>query len=171
VRSGFRSCSSIREKVLTNRPPWFSCGLCAPKAIRFLRDLRAVWRTGALLQSRGSYRRGWEPLCWHPRHLRQPPEERRLVDWTNLTDAKKVHSDKVYKRKNLETAWEKVKENRGSGGVDGQTLGGFEAQLNQTAAGAERGHLPASGWATHENSIVSLPPRVLVRVSIDGPSR
>jgi hypothetical protein len=31
---------------------------------------------------------------------------RRLVDWINLTDAKKVHSliDKVYKRKNLEMA-------------------------------------------------------------------
>src|SRR6266478_3308129 len=58
---------------------------------------------------------------------------RRLVDWINLTGAKKVHSliDKVYKRKNLEKAWEKVKENRGSGGVDGQTLEDFEAQLNQ----------------------------------------
>ena len=58
---------------------------------------------------------------------------RRLVDWINLTDAKKVHSliDKVYKRKNLEMAWEKVKANRGSGGVDGQTLEGFEAQLNR----------------------------------------
>src|SRR6266403_1829951 len=58
---------------------------------------------------------------------------RRLVDWSNLTGAKKVHSliDKVYKRKNLEMAWEKVKENRGSGGVDGQTLEAFEAQLNQ----------------------------------------
>src|SRR6266404_3041947 len=58
---------------------------------------------------------------------------RRLVDWINLTGAKKVHSliDKVYKRKNLEMAWEKVKENRGSGGVDGQTLEAFEAQLNQ----------------------------------------
>jgi len=58
---------------------------------------------------------------------------RRLVDWINLTGAKKVHSliDKVYKRKNLEMAWEKVKENRGSGGVDGQTLEVFEAQLNQ----------------------------------------
>jgi len=46
---------------------------------------------------------------------------RRLVDWINLTGAKKVHSliDKVYKRKNLEIAWEKVKANRGSGGVDG----------------------------------------------------
>jgi RNA-directed DNA polymerase len=58
---------------------------------------------------------------------------RKLVDWINLTDAKKVHSliDKVYKRKNLEMAWEKVKENRGSGGVDGQTLEAFEAQLDQ----------------------------------------
>src|SRR5438876_1375114 len=58
---------------------------------------------------------------------------RRLVDWINLTGAKKVHSliDKVYKRKNLEMAWEKVKASRGSGGVDGQTLGAFEAQLNQ----------------------------------------
>jgi len=58
---------------------------------------------------------------------------RRLVDWVNLTGAKKVHSliDKVYKRKNLEMAWEKVKANRGSGGVDGQNLEAFEAQLNQ----------------------------------------
>src|SRR5580700_10449688 len=58
---------------------------------------------------------------------------RRLVDWINLTGAKKVHSliDKVYKRKNLEMAWERVKANRGSGGVDGQTLEAFEAQLDQ----------------------------------------
>jgi hypothetical protein len=58
---------------------------------------------------------------------------RRLVDWINLTGAKKVHSliDKVYKRKNLEMAWEKVKANRGSGGVDGQSLEAFEAQLAQ----------------------------------------
>ncbi len=58
---------------------------------------------------------------------------RRLVDWINLTGAKKVHSliDKVYKRKNLEMAWEKVKANRGSGGVDGQNLEAFEAQLAQ----------------------------------------
>lgn len=59
--------------------------------------------------------------------------QRRLVDWINLTGTKKVHSliDKVYKRKNLEIAWEKVKENRGSGGIDGQSLEAFEAQLNQ----------------------------------------
>jgi RNA-directed DNA polymerase len=58
---------------------------------------------------------------------------RRLVDWINLMGTKKVHSliDKVYKRKNLEMAWEKVKANRGSGGVDGQNLEVFEAQLNQ----------------------------------------
>jgi RNA-directed DNA polymerase len=58
---------------------------------------------------------------------------RRLVDWINLTGAKKVHSliDKVYKRKNLEMDWEKVKANRGSGGVDGQNLEAFEAQLDQ----------------------------------------
>ena len=51
----------------------------------------------------------------------------------SLTGAKKVHSliDKVYKRKNLEMAWEKVKENRGSGGIDGQTLEAFEGQQNQ----------------------------------------
>jgi hypothetical protein len=36
------------------------------------------------------------------------PRPRRLVDWINPTGAKKVHSliDKVYKRKNLEMAWE-----------------------------------------------------------------
>src|SRR5215469_580887 len=58
---------------------------------------------------------------------------RRLVDWINPTGAKKVHSliDKVYKRKNLEMAWEKVKVNRGSGGIDGQTLEAFETQLSQ----------------------------------------
>jgi group II intron reverse transcriptase/maturase len=39
--------------------------------------------------------------------------------------------DKVYKRKNLEMAWEKVKANRGSGGVDGQSLEAFAEQLGQ----------------------------------------
>ena len=58
---------------------------------------------------------------------------RRLADWINPTGARKVHSliDKVYQRKNLEMAWEMVKANRGSGGVDGQSLEGFAAQLDQ----------------------------------------
>lgn len=38
---------------------------------------------------------------------------RKLADWLNPTDEVKVHSliDKVYKLKNLELAWEKVKRN------------------------------------------------------------
>src|SRR5215468_8230644 len=65
---------------------------------------------------------------------------RKLADWINLTGAKKVHSliDKVYKRKNLEMAWEKVKENRGSGGIDGQSLAAFEAQLGPQLARLQR---------------------------------
>jgi RNA-directed DNA polymerase len=55
------------------------------------------------------------------------------VDWINPTGAKKVHSivDKVYKQKNLEIAWELVRANRGSGGVDGQSLEEFAAQRDQ----------------------------------------
>lgn len=42
---------------------------------------------------------------------------------------RKVHSliDKVYSRKNLDLAWEKVKENRGSAGSDEVTIAEFEA--------------------------------------------
>ena len=65
---------------------------------------------------------------------------RRLVDWINLTGAKKVHSliNKVYKWKNLEMAWERVKENRGSGGVDGQSLTAFSSQLGVQLARLEK---------------------------------
>src|SRR5712691_5135713 len=73
------------------------------------------------------------------------PRPRRLADWINPTGARKVHGtcvphsliDKVYPRKNLEMAWEKVKANRGSGGVDaertyrGQSLEAFASQLDQ----------------------------------------
>ena len=64
---------------------------------------------------------------------------RRLVHWLNPTGERKVHSlvDKVYKRKNLEVAWEKVKRNRGAGGVDGEDLAAFEASLD---ANLERLH-------------------------------
>ncbi len=56
---------------------------------------------------------------------------RRLRDWINPAGERKVHSlvDKVYKRKNLEVAWEKVKRNRGAGGVDGEDLEAFGASL------------------------------------------
>src|SRR5271167_1082983 len=59
------------------------------------------------------------------------PRPRRLADGINPTGAKKVHSliDKVYKRKNLEMAWDRVEANRGSGGVDGQSLEAFGQQL------------------------------------------
>jgi len=56
---------------------------------------------------------------------------RRLVYWLNPAGEKKVHSlvDKVYKMKNLEMAWEKVKQNRGAGGIDGQGIAAFEEDL------------------------------------------
>jgi tRNA U34 2-thiouridine synthase MnmA/TrmU len=50
------------------------------------------------------------------------------VDWLNLAGAKKVHSlvDKIYKMKNLELAWEKVRQNKGAGGIDGESIEAFE---------------------------------------------
>ncbi len=61
------------------------------------------------------------------------PHPRRLADWINPTGAKKVHSliDKVYQRKNLEMAWDRVRANRGSGGVDGQSVSEFAEQVEQ----------------------------------------
>ena len=58
---------------------------------------------------------------------------RRLSDWLKPTDSKKVHSlvDKVYQRKNLELAWRRVRENRGAGGIDGQSVTEFEELLDE----------------------------------------
>src|SRR5215470_14402419 len=69
-------------------------------------------------------------MCEIPVHFRP----RRLVDWINPTGAKKkVHSliDKVFKRENLKMAWDRVRANKGSGGVDGQSMAAFAAQQNQ----------------------------------------
>ena len=58
---------------------------------------------------------------------------RRLAEWLNPTGATKVHSlvDKVYKRRNLEIAWEKVRSNKGVGGIDGQSVEEFKAEVDE----------------------------------------
>ena len=60
-------------------------------------------------------------------------QPRRLADWLNPTGTRKVHSlvDKVYKRENLELAWERVRANKGAGGIDGQSIEEFERGLNE----------------------------------------
>ncbi len=66
-------------------------------------------------------------LCEKPEHH----GSRKLSDYLKLEGKEKVHSliDKVYHRTNLAMAWERVKANRGSGGVDGVTLEVFEDDL------------------------------------------
>jgi RNA-directed DNA polymerase len=75
-------------------------------------------------------------LCEKPeRHA-----SRRLSDHLELEGQKrKVHSlvDKVYSRKNLKLAWERVRANQGAGGTDRVTIGEFEADLD---ANLERLH-------------------------------
>jgi retron-type reverse transcriptase len=57
---------------------------------------------------------------------------RRLADWINPAGSRKVHSlvDKVYKMKNLELAWQRVRQNRGAGGVDGESIQAFEEKFS-----------------------------------------
>jgi len=61
---------------------------------------------------------------------------RRLAEWLNPTGERKVHSlvDKIYQRKNLRVAWEKVKSHQGAGGIDGEDLATFEAELDTNLA-------------------------------------
>jgi len=61
------------------------------------------------------------------------PRPRRLAHWINPTGARKAHSliDKVYQRKNLKMAWEKVRAHAGAGGVDGQSVQDFELQRDE----------------------------------------
>src|SRR6266536_4735277 len=75
--------------------------------------------------------------------LREKPERhasRKLSDHLTFEGQKqKVHAlvDKVYSRKNLKLAWERVRANQGAGGTDGVTIGEFEADLD---ANLERLH-------------------------------
>jgi RNA-directed DNA polymerase len=65
---------------------------------------------------------------------------RRLSDYLMLEGQKqKVHSlvDKVYARKNLQLAWERVRANQGASGTDRITIEEFEANLD---ANLERLH-------------------------------
>jgi hypothetical protein len=56
---------------------------------------------------------------------------RRLADWRNPEGTRKVHLlvDKVYKKKNLELAWKRVRQNRGADGVDRQSIEEFEENM------------------------------------------
>lgn len=46
---------------------------------------------------------------------------------------KKVHSliDKVYQPTNLRMAWEKVRSNKGAGGIDKETISSFEVKMEE----------------------------------------
>ena len=68
-------------------------------------------------------------LCEKP----EPRAPRRLSDHLKFEGQKqKVHSlvDKVYSRKNLKLAWERVRANRGTSGVDRVTIEDFEVDLD-----------------------------------------
>jgi len=75
------------------------------------------------------------------------PRPRRLADWINPTGSRKVHSlvDKVYKRKNLEMAWEKVKANRWA--ESGSVCRAIGPAVGPIAERAERGCLSTSAGA------------------------
>jgi RNA-directed DNA polymerase len=64
------------------------------------------------------------------------PRPRRLADWRNPDGQRTVPSwvDKGYPPKHLRVAWEKVKANRGSGGLDGQRLEAFEQGRDEPRA-------------------------------------
>ena len=49
------------------------------------------------------------------------------------TQARKAHSliGQVYDRRNLQRAWERVKKNKGAGGVDGVSIARFEEDLDR----------------------------------------
>lgn len=94
-------------------------------------------------------------MTWKSSFSERPGRDRprRLSNWLNPTGERKVHSlvDKVYKRKNLELAWLRVKRNKGAGGIDGQSLEEFEAELDA--------HLDRLHEELKSNTYVPLPVR------------
>ena len=75
-------------------------------------------------------REGGQFPCEKP----EPRAPRRLSDHLMFEGQKqKVHSlvDKVYSRKNLKLAWERVRANRGASGIDQVTIEDFEANLDE----------------------------------------
>jgi RNA-directed DNA polymerase len=76
------------------------------------------------------------------------------------TQARKAHSliGQVYDRRNLQRAWERVKKNKGAGGVDGVTIARFEEDLDR--------YLDVLHWLLKENRYR---PRPVKRVEIDKP--
>jgi RNA-directed DNA polymerase len=72
--------------------------------------------------------------CGTDKPLWQRP--RRLADGLNPDGQRKVHSvvDKGYQPKHWRVAWEKVQANRGSGGIDGQSLEAFAQGLDEHLA-------------------------------------
>src|SRR6266545_2580922 len=84
---------------------------------------------------------------------------RRLADWINPTGARKVHSliDKVYKRKNLEIAWERVRANHGAGGIDGESIEAFGEGLEERLARLHE-ELRTDSYAPQPVRQVRIPP-------------
>src|SRR5882757_403414 len=88
---------------------------------------------------------------------------RKLSDWINPTGAKKVHSlmDKVYKRKNLEMAWEKVRSNRGRRWEESGTVRcGTGSAVRPVAHRTQRRHLSATTGAAGADPERGKPGRV-----------
>jgi RNA-directed DNA polymerase len=67
---------------------------------------------------------GWvEPSVWTDRMLAALEDGVKGGKWYSLMD-------KVYTRSNFESAWQKVKNNRGAAGVDEQSILKFEKKLS-----------------------------------------